>query len=144
MTAGRLCDRIHISLSEWRSWLHSSPRLRHAGSQRFRSMGKLLRHYSEHLRIFCLLRHSDVLRRYVLTATDSCSACQSLLLVSGLTSASGMAIVIILNSLSPGFLRMRNTLPESAGISTPQLIGFCLFIVVYVHRSLAFRKSVHY
>ncbi|KUJ16042.1 uncharacterized protein LY89DRAFT_648168 [Mollisia scopiformis] len=43
----------------------------------------------------------------------------------------GQAFVIILNSLSPGFLHMKNTLPESAGITTPGLIGFVLFIILY-------------
>jgi NCS1 family nucleobase:cation symporter-1 len=43
----------------------------------------------------------------------------------------GQAFVIILNALSPGFLHMRNTLPPSAGITTPGLIGFVLFIILY-------------
>ncbi|KAK3072951.1 hypothetical protein LTR53_005862 [Teratosphaeriaceae sp. CCFEE 6253] len=40
----------------------------------------------------------------------------------------GQGFVII---LSPGFLHMRNTLPLSAGITTPGLIGFVLFIILY-------------
>lgn len=43
----------------------------------------------------------------------------------------GMAFVIILNSLSRSFLLMENTLPASAGITTPQLVGFVLFICLY-------------
>ncbi|KAH8676138.1 permease for cytosine/purines, uracil, thiamine, allantoin-domain-containing protein [Xylariales sp. PMI_506] len=43
----------------------------------------------------------------------------------------GMAFVLILNSIFPSFLNMANTLPESAGITTPQLVGFILFIVLY-------------
>ncbi|KAE9963979.1 hypothetical protein BLS_008768 [Venturia inaequalis] len=43
----------------------------------------------------------------------------------------GQAFVIILNSLSHSFLTMKNTLPESAGITTPGLIGFVLFIILY-------------
>jgi NCS1 family nucleobase:cation symporter-1 len=61
----------------------------------------------------------------------------------------GQGIVILLNSLSPGFLNMKNTLPDrldlhsftipnchadlphSAGITTTGLIGFVLFIFVY-------------
>lgn len=43
----------------------------------------------------------------------------------------GMAFVIILNSLSRSFLHMENTLPLSAGITTPQLVGFILFICLY-------------
>ncbi|PQE13795.1 uracil permease protein [Rutstroemia sp. NJR-2017a BVV2] len=43
----------------------------------------------------------------------------------------GEAFVIILNSIFPTFLRMKNTLPESAGITTPALIGFILFIILY-------------
>ena len=62
----------------------------------------------------------------------------------------GQAFVIIINSLSPDFMRMSNTLPEryelvtpsfllehrlryisSAGITTQGLIGFVLFICLY-------------
>ena len=43
----------------------------------------------------------------------------------------GQAFVIILNSIFPSFLRMKNTLPESAGITTTGLIGFVLFIILY-------------
>lgn len=43
----------------------------------------------------------------------------------------GMAFVVILNAIFPTFLRMANTLPASAGITTPQLIGFVLFICLY-------------
>lgn len=42
-----------------------------------------------------------------------------------------MAFVLILNSIFPSFLAMANTLPESAGITTPQLVGFILFIILY-------------
>jgi nucleobase:cation symporter-1, NCS1 family len=38
---------------------------------------------------------------------------------------------LILNAIFPSFLTMANTLPESAGITTPQLIGFVLFIILY-------------
>lgn len=48
-----------------------------------------------------------------------------------LTIAIGMAFVLILNSIFPSFLAMANTLPDSAGITTPQLVGFILFIVLY-------------
>ncbi|KAI1846696.1 hypothetical protein JX265_009001 [Neoarthrinium moseri] len=44
----------------------------------------------------------------------------------------GMAFVLILNAIFPSFLAMSNTLPDSAGITTPQLIGFVLFIVLYI------------
>lgn len=43
----------------------------------------------------------------------------------------GQIFVLILNALSPSFLHMKNTLPESAGITTPGLIGFVLFIILY-------------
>lgn len=43
-----------------------------------------------------------------------------------------MALVLILNALSPSFLAMPNTLPPNAGITTPQLIGFVLFMLVYL------------
>jgi NCS1 family nucleobase:cation symporter-1 len=43
----------------------------------------------------------------------------------------GQAFVLILNAIFPSFLHMKNTLPESAGITTPGLIGFVLFILLY-------------
>jgi hypothetical protein len=43
----------------------------------------------------------------------------------------GQTFVLILNALSPSFLHMKNTLPLSAGITTPGLIGFVLFIILY-------------
>jgi NCS1 family nucleobase:cation symporter-1 len=43
----------------------------------------------------------------------------------------GEAFVIILNSMFPSFLRLKNTLPLSAGLSTKELIGFILFICLY-------------
>ncbi|KAK8138559.1 hypothetical protein PG984_001939 [Apiospora sp. TS-2023a] len=43
-----------------------------------------------------------------------------------------MAFVLILNAIFPSFLHMANTLPESAGITTPQLIGFVLFVFLYI------------
>ncbi|KAK8049617.1 hypothetical protein PG994_011347 [Apiospora phragmitis] len=43
-----------------------------------------------------------------------------------------MAFVLILNAIFPSFLHMANTLPESAGITTPQLIGFVLFVLLYI------------
>lgn len=43
----------------------------------------------------------------------------------------GQAFVLILNAIFPSFLRMKNTLPDSAGITTPGLIGFVLFIILY-------------
>jgi NCS1 family nucleobase:cation symporter-1 len=43
----------------------------------------------------------------------------------------GQTFVLILNALSPSFLHMENTLPVSAGITTPGLIGFILFIILY-------------
>ncbi|KAH8899852.1 hypothetical protein GQ53DRAFT_203189 [Thozetella sp. PMI_491] len=43
----------------------------------------------------------------------------------------GEAFVIILNSIFPSFLHMANTLPANAGITTPELVGFILFIILY-------------
>ncbi|KAK5118455.1 hypothetical protein LTR62_002969 [Meristemomyces frigidus] len=43
----------------------------------------------------------------------------------------GQGFVIILNSIFPSYLHMKNTLPLSAGITTPGLIGFVLFIFLY-------------
>lgn len=38
---------------------------------------------------------------------------------------------MILNSIFPSFLNMQNTLPTSAGITTPGVIGLVLFILLY-------------
>ncbi|RDW95060.1 hypothetical protein BP5796_00823 [Coleophoma crateriformis] len=43
----------------------------------------------------------------------------------------GEAICICLSAIFPTFLRMKNTLPTSAGITTQALVGFVLFIIVY-------------
>lgn len=44
----------------------------------------------------------------------------------------GMAFVLLLNAVFPSFLHMANTLPESAGITTPQLLGFVLLVLLYI------------
>ncbi|KFA81703.1 hypothetical protein S40288_08095 [Stachybotrys chartarum IBT 40288] len=43
----------------------------------------------------------------------------------------GQAASVVLGALSPSFLNMPNTLPESAGIDTQRLIGFIIFIVIF-------------
>jgi NCS1 family nucleobase:cation symporter-1 len=43
----------------------------------------------------------------------------------------GEAFVIILNSIFPSFLRLKNTLPLSAGLTTKELVAFILFICLY-------------
>jgi NCS1 family nucleobase:cation symporter-1 len=37
----------------------------------------------------------------------------------------------MLNSIFPTFLRMKNTLPTSAGITTPDLIGFLVYMALF-------------
>jgi cytosine/uracil/thiamine/allantoin permease len=39
-------------------------------------------------------------------------------------------VVLILNSIFPSFLHMRNTLPESAAITTPALTGYLVYMAV--------------
>jgi NCS1 family nucleobase:cation symporter-1 len=55
----------------------------------------------------------------------------SFLYVCVVLTFAGMAFVIILNSIFSTLLNMANTLPANAGITTPQLIGFILFICLY-------------
>ncbi|KAF7556446.1 hypothetical protein G7Z17_g1424 [Cylindrodendrum hubeiense] len=43
----------------------------------------------------------------------------------------GQAIAVMLSAIFPSFAHMENTLPESAGIETQQLIGFVIFIVIF-------------
>ncbi|KAF4627876.1 hypothetical protein G7Y89_g10283 [Cudoniella acicularis] len=44
----------------------------------------------------------------------------------------GQSMVIILNALSPGFLHLRNTLSESAGITPQAPTGFLLYIAIFI------------
>lgn len=44
----------------------------------------------------------------------------------------GLAIALILGSIFPSFAYMANTLPISAAISTQQLIGFVIYIVIFI------------
>lgn len=44
----------------------------------------------------------------------------------------GQAISIMLSALSPDYLHMKNTLPESAGATTQNLLGFFLYIIIYI------------
>lgn len=41
----------------------------------------------------------------------------------------GQAIVVILNAIFPQFLHLKNTLPESAGVTSQALIGFMLYFL---------------
>ncbi|KAJ9142937.1 Uracil permease [Pleurostoma richardsiae] len=43
----------------------------------------------------------------------------------------GQAMAVILSAVFPSFAHMENTLPESAGITTQQLVGFVIYIVVF-------------
>jgi cytosine/uracil/thiamine/allantoin permease len=52
----------------------------------------------------------------------------------------GLAASVVLSSIFPSFHSMANTLPESAQITTQQLIGFIIYIciftpIVFVHPS---------
>ncbi|KAH8892607.1 hypothetical protein GQ53DRAFT_840931 [Thozetella sp. PMI_491] len=44
----------------------------------------------------------------------------------------GQAVVVVLNAIFPQFLHLTNTLPESAGITTQALIGFMLYLLLYI------------
>ncbi|OQV04574.1 hypothetical protein CLAIMM_09434 [Cladophialophora immunda] len=44
----------------------------------------------------------------------------------------GLAATIVINALSPGFMNWKNTLPESAAITSQALIGFVIYIVVFL------------
>ena len=43
----------------------------------------------------------------------------------------GLAASVVLSSIFPSFAHMKNTLPESAAITTQQLIGFICYIIVF-------------
>ena len=43
----------------------------------------------------------------------------------------GLAASVVLSSIFPSFHSMTNTLPESAQITTQQLIGFVIYIFVF-------------
>ncbi|CAK7232467.1 hypothetical protein SBRCBS47491_008281 [Sporothrix bragantina] len=58
------------------------------------------------------------------------SCIQSLIYFGIQSYYGGQAVVLILNALAPSFLHMRNTLPESAGITTQYLIGFLVYMAV--------------
>lgn len=44
----------------------------------------------------------------------------------------GLAVRVMLGAIFPSFLRMANTLPESAAITTQQLIGFILYLCAFI------------
>lgn len=43
-----------------------------------------------------------------------------------------MAVVIVISAIIPQFKDMANTLPDSAGITTQELIGFIIFFIIYL------------
>ena len=43
----------------------------------------------------------------------------------------GLAASVVLSSIFPSFQHMTNTLPESAAITTQQLIGFIIYICIF-------------
>ncbi|RDW65004.1 hypothetical protein BP6252_10655 [Coleophoma cylindrospora] len=60
------------------------------------------------------------------------SCVQSLIYFGIQSYYGGEAVVIILSSLSHSFMTMKNTLPESAAITTQALIGFLVYIAVFI------------
>ncbi|RDW83488.1 hypothetical protein BP5796_04979 [Coleophoma crateriformis] len=59
------------------------------------------------------------------------SVVQSLIYFGIQSFYGGQATVLLLNAIFPSFLRMKNTLPASAGITTPNLIGFLVFMAIF-------------
>lgn len=43
----------------------------------------------------------------------------------------GLAAKVVLSCIFPSFEHMKNTLPESAAITTAQLIGFIIYIIIF-------------
>lgn len=43
----------------------------------------------------------------------------------------GLAVTVFLGAIFPTFQHMKNTLPESAGIATNELIGFIIYMIVF-------------
>lgn len=52
-------------------------------------------------------------------------------------------MTVILASIFPTFQRMENTLPESADITTQELIGFVLYIIVFTPLMLVHPRKFH-
>ncbi|KAJ9608822.1 hypothetical protein H2200_006593 [Cladophialophora chaetospira] len=48
----------------------------------------------------------------------------------------GLAATVVINAMSPKFMRWRNTLPESAAITSQALIGFVIYVVVFLLLSI--------
>jgi nucleobase:cation symporter-1, NCS1 family len=133
----RVCARVVERLSQWYPRRHASSWFRYAGKSCIRAVGIVLRDHVERLSVVHLLWYVKVqlqFRTLLMLTRDTDvlwrQACSQSRIEIRLT-VTGMAFVIILNALSPSFLRMENTLPLSAGITTPQLVGFILFIVLY-------------
>ncbi|OCT44047.1 putative permease C29B12.14c [Cladophialophora carrionii] len=55
----------------------------------------------------------------------------------------GLAVTVILASIFPTFEHMKNTLPESADITTQELIGFIIYIVVFTPLMLVHPRRFH-
>lgn len=55
----------------------------------------------------------------------------------------GLAVTVILASIFPSFEHMKNTLPESADITTQELIGFIIYIIVFTPLMLVHPRRFH-
>ncbi|KAH6677713.1 permease for cytosine/purines, uracil, thiamine, allantoin-domain-containing protein [Halenospora varia] len=55
----------------------------------------------------------------------------------------GLAVKVMLSSIFPSFQHMANTLPESADITTNQLVGFIIYIIVFTPLMLVHPTKYH-
>lgn len=55
----------------------------------------------------------------------------------------GLAVKVVLSSIFPSFQHMANTLPESAAITTNELIGFVIYIIIFTPLMLVHPTKYH-
>ncbi|KAF2400573.1 hypothetical protein EJ06DRAFT_397208 [Trichodelitschia bisporula] len=55
----------------------------------------------------------------------------------------GLAVKVILSAIFPSFQHMKNTLPEGADITTNQLIGFIIYILIFTPLMLVHPRKLH-
>jgi len=55
----------------------------------------------------------------------------------------GLAVKVVLSSIFPTFQHMTNTLPASAAITTNELIGFVIYIIIFTPLMLVHPSRYH-
>jgi NCS1 family nucleobase:cation symporter-1 len=55
----------------------------------------------------------------------------------------GLAVKVVLSSIFPSFQHMANTLPTSAAITTNELVGFIIYIIIFTPLMLVHPRKYH-